>query len=106
MEDHEQGNDDTTETHGCCSIGILNTNLRTGVHLVLFVSASFVATLPQLNSCVHMRHDTEQQRTTENPQCPQFRQDRVEQTMLEPVCIMVVLLRAKEHLKVSKGMEE
>ncbi len=62
--------------------------------------------MPELESAVDMQHNSEQQHDAHEPHGTLMRQDRVQEPLLQELCVMVVCLRPHEHLEVAIHMEE
>jgi len=101
VEDQDQQNENTAHTHGASRVGV-----RDGLLDDVAGGASATRTLPGVGGGPQVDDEHQRHGGAENPDESAVREDRHESLFMQPVRVVVVDLRAQEHLEVAVGVEQ
>lgn len=101
VEDQDQQDKDTAHTHGAGRVGV-----RDGLLHDVAGGASATRTLPGVGSGPQVDDEHQRHSGAENPDESAVREDRHESLFMQPVRVVVVNLRAQEHLEVAVRVEQ
>ena len=101
VEDQHQQDDDAAHAHGARSVGI-----RDGLLHNVAGGASATGAPPRVGGSPQVDDEHQRHGGAEDPDESAVREDRHESLFMQPVRVVVVDLRAQEHLEVAVGVEQ